>query len=100
MAIKNELKKLIEEQKKQSFTDPSQATDCDALGIMISQYLEWNGDQIFKVSYNAFEDSNYHSFNNKFEDLFKKMNHSLGYKFDFEIIVKEKKKQGGKNESI
>ena len=95
MKIEDKLKKLIEEQKEKSFTDPSQASDCDALGIMISQYLKWDGNEIFKTCYNAFEDANYHSLNEKFEELFKKMNHELSYKFDVEIklIEKEVKKR-------
>jgi len=95
MKIEDKLKKLIEEQKEKSFTDPSRASDCDALGIMISQYLKWDGNEIFKTCYNAFEDANYHSLNEKFEELFKKMNHELSYKFDVEIklIEKEVKKR-------
>lgn len=71
MSIKEKLKQLISEQKKQSFTNPQEATDNEALGIMISQYFNWDGEQIFKASYNAFEDSNFHSLNEKFEDLWK-----------------------------
>ena len=95
MTIENKLKKLIEEQKEKSFVNPTQASDCDALGIMISQYLKWDGNEIFKTCYNAFEDANYHSLNEKFEELFKKMNHELSYKFDIEIklIEKEVKKR-------
>ena len=95
MTIQDKLKKLIEEQKQKSFVNPTQASDCNALGIMISQYLKWDGNEIFKTCYNAFEDANYHSLNEKFEELFKKMNHELSYKFDVEIklIEKEVKKR-------
>ena len=52
--------------KEISFTKPESATDTDALGIMISQQLKWDGDKIFQTAYSAFEDSNFHSFNKKF----------------------------------
>lgn len=67
MDISEKLKKLIEEQKKQSFYNPENTSDEDALGVMISKYFNWNGDKIFKTSYSAFEDSNFHEFNETFE---------------------------------
>lgn len=66
-----ELNELIQKQKKENFGDPSKATDQEALGIMISQYFQWDGQQIFDCAYNAFEDSNFHSFNEKFENMWK-----------------------------
>ena len=67
MTIKEKLKKLIEQQKKESFTDPNQIKDSEALGIMISQFFEWDGQKIFNSAYYAFEDSNFHTFNEKFD---------------------------------
>jgi hypothetical protein len=60
MTIKQKLKQLIEEQKQKSFVSPKQITDEEVLGLLISQYLEWNGKKIFDTSYFAFEDSNFH----------------------------------------
>jgi len=71
MTISEKLKALIEEQKNQSFIDPKQATDCEALGLMISQFCKWDGNKIFESTFNAFEDSNFHTFNEKFEKLWK-----------------------------
>lgn len=70
---KNELamslfKQAIKLKKETAFVNPQKATDEDALGILISQFTEWDGSKIFDVSYNAFEDSNFHSFN----EIFKK----------------------------
>jgi hypothetical protein len=65
------LKNLIDENKIKFFNEPQKATDEEVLGIMISQYLKWNGDKIFKTTYAAFEDSNFHEFNEKFEKLWK-----------------------------
>ena len=43
--MKQELKTLIEEQRKKSFIDQSKATDEEALGILISTYMEWEFDK-------------------------------------------------------
>ena len=69
MTIKEKLKKLIEQQKKESFINPNQIKDSEALGIMISQFFEWDGQKIFNSAYYAFEDSNFHTFNEKFDRL-------------------------------
>tara|TARA_S200002703_G_C3780420_1_gene240456 strand:+ start:679 stop:963 length:285 start_codon:yes stop_codon:yes gene_type:complete len=42
------------------------------LGILISKYLEWEGDSIMEVASSAFEDSNYHDFNSKILNLWQK----------------------------
>ena len=69
MTIKKKLKKLIQEQKKQTFKDPNQVSDFEALGVMLSQYFDYDGKAIFDCSSSAFTDSNFHSFNEKFERL-------------------------------
>ena len=63
------LKELIQEEKKHIFDKNYKATDEETLGIMISQYGKWDGSFIFKVAQSGFEDSNFHSFNSKFEKL-------------------------------
>jgi pyruvate formate-lyase activating enzyme-like uncharacterized protein len=87
------LKQAIKLKKEVSFTTPEIAKDEDALALLISQFCQYDGQKIFNVSYNAFEDANYHSFNNIFEDLWDKTNHSLAHKFDFKIQVKNKKEK-------
>jgi len=72
MTKKNELamtlfKQAIKLKKEIAFVNREKATDEDALGILISQFAEWNGQKIFDVSYSAFEDSNFHSFNESFK---------------------------------
>ena len=70
--LNDQLKKLIELQKKIAFTKPNEASDSEALGLLVSKQCKWQGDDIFNVSYRAFEDSNYHSFNTNFEQLWEK----------------------------
>lgn len=67
MIYKNDLKKIINDTKKVAFTNPEQATDEDALGLIVSNLCGYNGQKIFDVLYSAFEDSNFHKFNSKME---------------------------------
>lgn len=69
--LNDQLKKLIELQKKIAFTKPNEASDSEALGLLVSKQCKWQGDDIFDVSYRAFEDSNYHSFNTNFKQLWR-----------------------------
>jgi hypothetical protein len=56
------LAELIETQKHESFTDPSQASDMEALGILIAKHVSWNGQEIVQAFLSALEDANFHSF--------------------------------------
>ena len=70
--IDKSLKNLIEEKKIEFFNEPQKATDEEVLGILISQYFKWDGNKIFKTTYSAFEDSNFHQFNENFEKIWNK----------------------------
>lgn len=65
------LKEIIQEAKKEIFLEDYEASDAETLGILISEYFEWNGQEIFECAYNAFEDSNFHEFNEKFKDIWR-----------------------------
>lgn len=73
--MKTETKKLIKEiidqAKKEIFVKgyESKFIDEETMGVLLSQYFKWNGGSIYKVAYNAFEDSNFHKFNEKFSNL-------------------------------
>jgi hypothetical protein len=41
-------------------------TSNEIKGIQLSQSVKWQGQDIFEVAYTAFEDANYHSFNEVF----------------------------------
>ena len=72
MQLEKRLQEIINDAKKEYFVEEHQtkASDEETLGILISKFCQWNGNKIFRVSYNAFEDSNFHSFNEEFEELF------------------------------
>jgi|TARA_R110000787_G_scaffold40146_1_gene99978 hypothetical protein len=57
------LKELIEHKKKISFVDDYDASDAEALGLLISQYFEYDGEEIFSTLLFAMEDANFHEFN-------------------------------------
>ena len=55
------LKRLISHTKTKSFVDNYQATDAEAMGLIVSKYFEWDGLQILEVSAAALEDANFHA---------------------------------------
>ncbi len=67
--IEGMLQLLVMEQKKRSFNKPEKATDEDALGIMVANYCEWDGNKLKKVIYAMLEDANFHTLNAQFKEL-------------------------------
>ena len=67
--MEQSLKALLEQEKLTSFVKGYKATDAEMLGILVSCHGEWDGNFIFEVAKYAFEDSNFHTFNTKFEAL-------------------------------
>jgi len=65
------LKEIIDQTKKEIFVKgyESKFIEQETMGVLLSQYFKWDGRSIYKVAYNAFEDSNFHNFNEKFVDL-------------------------------
>ena len=57
------LKQLIQDKKNTAFVDGYNASDAEALGLLIAQYFEHDGEQIFRTMYAAMEDANFHDFN-------------------------------------
>jgi len=68
------IKEAIERTKQHSFTQGSEVTEAEVVGVMISKYFRWSGDDIFTASFSAFEDSNFHTFNEKFNKLWEEGN--------------------------
>tara|TARA_A200000159_G_scaffold92508_1_gene85958 strand:+ start:1988 stop:2215 length:228 start_codon:yes stop_codon:yes gene_type:complete len=71
---KETLRQLIEEKKRTAFNSDYVASDAEALGILISQYFEWDGEKIFQTMFNAMEDANFHTFNKQLKELWEKQN--------------------------
>ena len=49
-------------------------SDEEAIGVALSKAFEWNGRKIAECAFSAFEDSNFHTFNQEFNTLWKKIN--------------------------
>lgn len=45
--------------------------DADAIGIMVSNYLEWDGAAIIRAFSSALEDANFHTENAQIREKFK-----------------------------
>jgi hypothetical protein len=61
---KETLTQLVNDVKSKAFINPSKHSTAEALGIVISQFLEWDIDQIQKATADAFEDANAHGYCN------------------------------------
>jgi hypothetical protein len=61
----SDIKNLIEITRKKHFSPAywDKVSDQDILGVMIAGYFEWDGQAIFDTMQNAFNDANFHTFN-------------------------------------
>jgi hypothetical protein len=61
----SDLKKLIEITREKSFNPKywDKVSDQDVLGVLIAQHFKWDGQAIFDTMQNAFNDANFHTFN-------------------------------------
>ncbi len=48
----------------------SEVPDADALGVMVSQYVGWDGGDIIRAFYSALEDANFHEENKALQAAF------------------------------
>lgn len=67
--MENKIQTLLEEIKNESFTKGYTATDQEAMGLLISHYFHWDGIKILESTYNALEDANFHTENEKIADM-------------------------------
>ena len=66
-------KMCIAAQKEISFVQPANATDAEAIGLLISHHFKWSGLDALRVCYAALEDSNFHGENEIINDLIEKL---------------------------
>jgi len=71
--MKVELKKLIGKVRWESYLPEyrDKIPDEQVLGVMVSTYAEWDGDNIMKIFTSALEDANYHTLNAKIKSMYK-----------------------------
>jgi len=63
--VKDLMPYVIQLVKEKAFINPDQATDADALGIIVAKYLKWDGADIIETMFSALEDANYHTLNKR-----------------------------------
>lgn len=63
----------VEQFKRATFTPEAlpDIEDADAVGIMVSQYLQWDGGAIIRAFSSALEDANFHKENEVIRKKFK-----------------------------
>ena len=70
--IISDLKDVIARYKKLTFTPEAYIKDAEVLGCLISDYFDYDPEKIFEASRSAFEDVNYHSFNEELQKVWEK----------------------------
>lgn len=54
------LANLINRAKREYYTTGYRATDSEALGLLVSKYFNWDGEDILRTAESALEDANFH----------------------------------------
>lgn len=67
--IVSDLKEVIARYKELTFTPEAYIKDAEVLGCLISDYFDYDPEQIFEASRSSFEDINYHSFNQEMQKI-------------------------------
>jgi hypothetical protein len=66
---KQKVKDILNAIKKESFVAGYEATDFEAMGLLVSKYFEWDGLEILESTYCALEDANFHRENIKIQEM-------------------------------
>jgi hypothetical protein len=67
--MKEQIKQILEQIKKESFVEGYIATDEEAMGLLLSKYFEWDGIQCLEAVSSALEDCNFHTENAKIRKM-------------------------------
>ena len=67
--IAEAVRPIVDQIKKTSFNDDYQATTEEAMGLLISKFLEWDGLSILRAAAYALEDANYHGESGRVEAM-------------------------------
>jgi len=65
------LQELINQQKGLSFTQPEQAEDVEAFGILVANWSDWDCVVPLKITVEALTDANWHSLAGALSDAIK-----------------------------
>ena len=70
--VRDALMPLIKITKQTSYVDGYEATDEEAMGLLVSKFFKWDGLAIGETAEHAFEDSNFRELNEQFGKLLDK----------------------------
>ncbi len=69
---KKSIQVILDAIKVESFTNPQNATNEEAMGLLVSKFFEWDGVSILEASKEALEDANYHTESGLVSDMLEK----------------------------
>ena len=58
--VQEVVKPLLAEIKERCFTKDYEASDTEAMGMLLSKYFQYAGDDVLEAAYYGLEDSNFH----------------------------------------
>lgn len=61
MANEDQIRSILAGIKQESFVEGYNATDQEAMGLLISRFFGWNGEAIMDTAAYALEDANFHT---------------------------------------
>ena len=67
------MQKAIDLAKPEIFAEPETANNLDVLGILVSKYTEWDEADIWRVTWAALEDANFHEEAEKAADRYREI---------------------------
>ena len=73
LEIESLFKMCIAARKEMSFVNPQQATDAEAIGLLVSHHFMFSGVEALRVCSAALEDSNFHSTNDEILEIIEKL---------------------------
>lgn len=59
--VQSAIRPVLEQIKRESFVPDYEATDEEAMGMLLSKYFEWAGEPILQAAYYGLEDANFHT---------------------------------------
>jgi hypothetical protein len=60
---------LIGQCKPKIYRSPEEVSDAEALGVIVAQWAEWDGNKIIEAFLAALEDANFHTEREQIEEL-------------------------------
>lgn len=68
------IREVLEEIKQESFVKGYEASDVEAMGLLVSKYFDWNGIAILDTASYACEDANFHTEASKIGEMINHIN--------------------------